>query len=202
MHLSRRGLLAGAAATLALPASAQQHDELERFEAFRAWSAPQKGAKAPLDAMLETGEGEISLGAWMDGRPTVIALWATWCTPCLVEKAGEAAMALRLKQANARARILLVQAYDKTPLDEARAMLKRLRAEGIDDVRATKGAGKAFAMLFGETSGGSGQPAMPSLMIAAADGTELARHAGILRPVDKRKDYWYDDATFTFLSSL
>lgn len=202
MELSRRALLAGAAATAATPASAQARADLERFEAFGAWSPPREGARAPMDAALETGDGEVSLREWMDGRPAVIALWATWCTPCLIEKAGEALMAERLIKADARARILLIQAYDDKPLNEARDLLKRLRADSIANTRATLKAEKMFLKHFGESRRGSGRPLMPSLMIAAADGTELARAAGVMVAVDRRKDYWYDDSTFAFLSSL
>ncbi len=202
MRLSRRGLLAGAASAAAFPAHAQTREELLKFEAYLAWGKPRKEARAPMNAMLETGNGEISLGDWMDGRPAIIALWATWCTPCLIEKSGEAQMAERLIKANARARILLIQAFDEKPLPEARALLKRLNAHGVDNTRATPEAEKMFVKHFGEARRGAARPFMPSLMIAAADGRELGRHAGVMISNDRRKDYWYDDTTFDFLSSL
>lgn len=203
MAMTRRSLLAIAAAASAFPAaSAQTQNNLAKFPAYRAWDPPEEGARAPLDAMLETGDGETSLRDWMDGRPAVIALWATWCTPCLIEKAGEALMAERLIKANARARILLIQAYDETPLDEARLLLKRLKASGIANTRATPKAEKMFVKHFGESQRGSGRPFMPTLMIAAADGAELARTSGVMISEDRHKDYWYDDGTFELLSSL
>ncbi|MEQ1784546.1 MAG: hypothetical protein ABMA14_24635, partial [Hyphomonadaceae bacterium] len=156
----------------------------------------------PLEAMLETADGKISVRQLIDQRPAVLALWATWCGPCLIEKAGEGQMARRLAEAGARTRILLIQAYDDKPLDEAVALLKRIGATDLPSVRATPAAEKLFLDYFGASSPTSARPFMPSIMLADSDGTELGRAAGMMRTKKLRKDYWYDDATFEFLSRL
>lgn len=202
MTWSRRGVLTGAMAAMAAPAAAQTHDDLSRYAAYRTWEPGKADARAPLHAMLQTDDGELTLGDWMDGRPAVIALWASWCSPCLVEKAGEAMMAQRLIKANARARILIIQAFDPMPLNEGRALLKRLGAGSIANMRATEPAEKIFTKHFGASSRTSQRPFMPSLMIAAADGRELARSNGVMPAVGPRHAYWYDDLTFEFLSNL
>ena len=54
-------------------------------------------------------------------------------------------------KAGARARILLIRAYDDKPLDEARDLLKRLRADGIANTRATlKAEKRRFLAIRGE----------------------------------------------------
>lgn len=202
MIVSRRRMIAGAASLAALPAHAQtQAFDYRNHAAYRAWTDPPEGAgKAPLEAMLETGESQISLGDWMGGRPAIIALWATWCTPCLVEKAGEALMSKRLKAANARLQILIIQSYDEKPLNQARFLLKRLDGGDLANARATPEAEAAFSKHFGPARPGRDEPYMPSLMIADAEGNELARSVGVMSGPDRLKDYWYDDATFEFLS--
>lgn len=202
MTWSRRGVLTGAMAAIAMSAAAQTPDELSKYAAYKAWDPGQPDARAPMHAVLETGDGEITLGEWMDGRPAVIALWASWCGPCLVEKAGEALVAERLIKANARARILMIQAFDSMPLTEGRALLKRLGAGSIATTRATEVTEKLFTKHFGASTRTSQRPFMPSLMIAAADGRELARSNGVMPAVSLRHAYWYDDLTFEFLSNL
>ena len=157
---------------------------------------------APLDAILETADGEISVRKLLDGCPAVLALWASWCGPCLIEKAGEAQMARRLAKAGARTRILLIQAYDEKPLDEAIALLKRIGAKDLPSVRATPAAEKLFLNYFGASTPTSDRPLMPSIMLADSDGTVLGRAVGMMKAKRLRKDYWYDDATFDFLSGL
>ena len=46
--------------------------------------APQKGFLAP-DIALETAEGEIVRLSDLRGRPVVLNVWASWCSPCREE---------------------------------------------------------------------------------------------------------------------
>ena len=111
-------------------------------------------------------------------------------------------MARRLAQAGARTRILLIQAYDDMPLDQAATLLKRLGATDLPSVRATPAAEKTFVDYFGSSTPTSGRPFMPTIMLADSDGAELGRAIGMMRTKKLHKDYWYDDATFDFLSGL
>ena len=46
--------------------------------------APQRGFLAP-DFALETADGEVIRLSELRGRPVVVNLWASWCTPCREE---------------------------------------------------------------------------------------------------------------------
>jgi thiol-disulfide isomerase/thioredoxin len=176
---------------------------LRAHPGYRGWSPPPSAdSRAPMNEFVETGTGPKRLRDWMEGRPAALALWATWCGPCLVEKPHQAAMARRLEASGARARILIVQAFDRATLTSARRTLTRLRADSLPNSRAMPGAEASFISMFGASPRDPTRTSMPSLLLIAADGTELGRAVGTMTGIDGETDYWQDEATFDFMSRL
>jgi len=69
----------------------------------------------PLPAIELLGaHGLVSLPS-LRGRTTILALWAEWCAPCLIDARDLAA--LRRKYANRRFDIVSLLTYSKRPLD-------------------------------------------------------------------------------------
>jgi thiol-disulfide isomerase/thioredoxin len=205
MTMTRRTALIGAAALGATATSAHAEGltgAMAVHPGYRAWDRSHAGEQAPVDAFIDTGSGPKRLSDWMEGRPAAVALWATWCGPCLVEKPSQAAMSSRLAAAGARARILIVQAYDDVTLEGGRRTLTRLRAGNLPNARATPTAEAAFIGVFGASPRDRTRTSMPSLLLINADGTELGRAVGTMTGVDGETDYWQDDSTFEFLRRL
>ncbi len=204
---TRRGVVAGAAAATATaiwPASARASAPaaIAQDPGYRAWTAPQGAGGLPLQVSVDTADGARSLRQWIGGRPAVLALWATWCTPCLLEKPHQADLAARLARAGAATRIFALQAYDEEDvgLSDARWMLDRIGANQLPLARASAGAEQAFRQLFGLRD--HSRATLPIVFLIGGDGLELGRSTGIMRGVDGHTDYWEDEATFRFLSRL
>jgi thiol-disulfide isomerase/thioredoxin len=198
----RAALLTAAAAALASPAHAALTGELANHPGYRAWTRVARPTPAPLTAPVETDTGTKLLRDWLDGRPAVLALWATWCGPCLVEKPHQAAMARRLAQVNASARILPLQAYDRATVQSARRTLDRLEARNLPMVRASEAAEAGFIRVFGASPRDRTRVSMPSLLLLNAEGVEIGRAVGTMTGVDGETDYWQTEETFDFLSRL
>jgi thiol-disulfide isomerase/thioredoxin len=195
--LTRRTAIVGAA-TLASAAFAQ---DAAVHPGFRAWTPPDGETQLPLDAHVNTGEGVVTLRAWLGERPALLALWATWCSPCVAEKPAQARMARRLEAAHARTRILALQAFDDVDLRLGRHVLQVLGAQTLVNGAAMGDAERAFVRLLG--SGGDGsRTALPWHLLIDSDGRELGRAAGLMRGSDGGYTYFEDEATFQFLSSL
>jgi thiol-disulfide isomerase/thioredoxin len=155
-----------------------------------------------LTAPLETNAGLVTLGQFLGRRPAVLALWASWCAPCLVEKPHQAALAQRLARAGASARVFAVQTYDDADvtLSDARWMLDRIGANSLPLARATTTAEASFRRLMDAETPSTTR--LPAVLLISADGIELGRAFGMMRGIDGRSDYWQDEATFDFLSRL
>lgn len=203
-HFTRRSALIGAAASAAAPSAfAAVPPALATHPGFRAWSAPAGRARLPLEQMIETQQGQVRLSQWLGRRPAVLALWASWCAPCLIEKPHQAALARRLAGAGASTRIFALQAYDEPDVElaDARWMLDRIGAQALPCARATPAAEEAFRSLA-EPSGVRNRTQLPLLLLIGGDGLEMGHASGLMRGVDGRSDYWRDEATFDFLSQL
>ena len=206
-QFSRRAILAGAAAAIpalsVAPANAALPPALARHPGFRAWDAPPaNAAAAPLNAFVETEAAPKRMRDWLGGRPAVLALWATWCSPCLAEKPGQAEMARRLERAGARARIMPLLAYDRVTMRFARRTLDRLQARDLPLARASDAAERGFIRVFGPSPLTPDRTSMPSLLLLDAQGRELGRAVGTMVGADGHTDYWEDEASFEFLSRL
>lgn len=189
-------LLVPGVAQAALPTS------LADDPGFRAWTPARAPGGLPLEQAIETSAGRTPLGEWIGRRPAVLALWASWCAPCLMEKPLQAALARRLAATGAATRIFALQAFDQedVKLSDARWMLDRIGANALPLARAGDGVEAAFLRLFG--SHDHNRITLPSVFLIGGDGLEMGRATGIMRGVDGRTDYWQDEATFAFLSRL
>lgn len=201
-EISRRAAIAGGLA-LATPAYASLTPALAAHPGLRAWTRPGASpAPLPLDVRVTAGGKELSLREWLDGRPAVLALWASWCGPCLIEKPNQAAMANRLARAGARTRILIVQSFDTVTLDAGRALLLRLHAGNLENTRALPDAEAAFIRLFGASPRMETRTSLPALLLIGGDGVELGRAIGTMTGPDGETDYWQDETSFQLLSRL
>ena len=202
MLFSRRKVVLAAVGSLALQAHAQT-PAIAKHAGYRAWTPPLRpDAKVPLDGLIDTGNGKISLAEFIGGRPAVLSLWATWCGPCLAEKENQARMSKRLVKANARLQFIALQAFDDVSLGAARRRLRSLNAETLTNAQAGPDVEKAFIGIFGRSPVDPSRTSMPALALAAADGTIIGLAVGMMFNRDETKSYWDDDTTFEFLLNI
>ncbi|MEJ0058125.1 MAG: hypothetical protein WDM79_00305 [Terricaulis sp.] len=203
---TRRATLIGAAAATTatiLPAHAAMPIALRTHPGFRAWTPPMRTGGLPLRELVENEAGQRRLVDWLDHRPAVVAMWATWCAPCLIEKPHQAAMGRRLATSGASARILALQAYDDgVDFAHGRALLDRIGARGLPSARATPPAEDVLRRMFGATRANGSETTLPTVLLIGADGLEIGRAIGTMTGLDGESDYWQDEATFDFLSRL
>lgn len=203
MRMTRRAALAGAVAMGAAPALAQSAAPAwSAMPAFDVWRHGGATRRLPLASTVDTPSGPKLLGDWLDGRPSVLVLWATWCGPCLAEKPAQAALQRRLNAARSRTQILALQAFDRASFAMARATLQRLGATALPAARASTEAETAFRSIFGASRVDSRRISLPSLLLVGADGQELGRAVGALTVPGTERSYWEDQATFDFLLRL
>jgi thiol-disulfide isomerase/thioredoxin len=197
----RRALIGAASACLPSPAFAAASADLYAHPGFRAWTRPARVGGLPLHDLVETDVGLKRVGDWLGRRPAVLAMWATWCAPCLVEKPHQAALARRLAASGAAARVLALQIYDDESLAQGRRALDRVGAEALPSARALPQAEDSFRRLLGSRADPS-RAALPTVLLIGGDGLEIGRAEGMMKGVDGATDYWQDEATFDFLSRL
>lgn len=203
MAITRRAALFGAGLAFTSPAFAAMPASLSAHPGFRAWTQSAPVGRLPLTEFVQTDAGSKRLLDWMDRRPTVLVLWATWCAPCLVEKPHQAALARRLAAAGASTRILALQAFDDgVDFDEGRRMLDRLGARNLPAARAMPAAEEGLRRLFGETARDRSRTILPTVILVGGDGLEMGRAFGTMTGPDGETDYWQDDSAFDFLSRL
>jgi len=115
-----------------------------------------------LDAAIG---GSTTLGAHMDGRPTLLVVWATWCQPCRKELPE----IQELARANPGIKVVTVNLGDER--DSVAAFLDELNVD-LATVIDTEG------RLTSATKVAS----VPSLAMLAPTGEVTARHTGELEP--------------------
>lgn len=203
MSCTRRVVLAAAAATsFGADAHAQTApppipDWLRGHSAFSEWDTPARGSERLLNGRLapEPGVARKTIREWLGGRPGVIAVWATWCPPCLAEKRDEAMLSARLQATNSNAQIKALQAFDGATLAEARQYLQSLGASRLETARAAESAEQALLWTFGfdrdrrsmnrTSSAVAGlSTALPFTLLLDADGALLGTMVG------RVSNYW------------
>ena len=204
---TRRAVLAGAAATALAPslaeaASAPAPRDVVRNPAFKPWSRVAFPKALPQDQMVNLPGGrETTFGAWLGGAPAVVVVWATWCAPCMSEKAHQAFLTRRLAATYTRTRIKMLQAFDNVGVDEGMKALERVNAKGLDVAAASVPLEQSLIGLFGPSTAQTTRIAIPSELLLAADGSEIGRARGQLAGVSGQS-YWMDITTYQFLVSL
>lgn len=155
MSVTRRALVAAAAAA-PLMGQAQAQDAplpdwLRTHSAMSAWDPPERPSERLLNSRVEPepGASRITVREWLGGRPGVLAVWATWCPPCLAEKRDEAMLSARLQAAGANAQIKALLAFDRSTLAESDQRLQSLGASQLDNARAAESAEQALLWTFG-----------------------------------------------------
>jgi thiol-disulfide isomerase/thioredoxin len=214
MHCTRRAVIGAAAGSLFVnQAHAQQPDWLREHPAMSVWDAPARPAERLLNARIEPEEGaRMTVREWLGGRPTVLAVWATWCPPCLAEKADEAYLSDRLVAANSRAQIKALQAFDRATLTEARQRLQTLRASSLETRRAEDSAEQALLWTFGferdrrsmqRTSNVFAElsTALPFTLLIDANGALLGTMTGRVTN-DDGEAYWRHPSVFDLMQRL
>ncbi|WP_395646595.1 hypothetical protein [Terricaulis sp.] len=202
----RSALVGGLAAAAAAPtgAGADIPTDLRQHPGYRAWTAPSGATRLPLQARVQTSTGEMSLSELIGRRPAVVALWATWCAPCLLEKPPQASLSRRLARAGAATRVFALQAFDDfdVSFDDGCWMLNEMGAGGLPAARATPAAETAFRDVFGTSRDPRVRAVLPAVLLIGGDGLELGRSVGMMRGAEGRGDYWREETTFDFLSRL
>lgn len=199
----RSALLGAAAAAVATPAYADLPANLRSHPGFRAWTPAVAGARLPLQAPVQTEAGEVTLSHWLQRRPAVLALWASWCAPCLLEKPPQASLACRLQQSGAATRVLALQAFDDDRVSFADGcwMLNEMGASGLQAARASTGAETGLREVF-QVRDRRIRATLPAVLLIGGDGLEIGRAIGMMRGPGGRGDYWTQESTFDFLSRL
>jgi len=217
MHCTRRAVLAATALTPTL-AHAQTPppapEWLRQHPAFGEWERPTRPADRLMNTRVEPAPGaeRVTVREWLGGRPTVLAVWATWCPPCLVEKAPEARLSTQLEAAGSRAQIKALLAYDRARLVEARTRLAQLGAAALDSARATDSAEQSLLWIFGfdrdrrsmhrtENVYAQLSTALPFTLLLDGNGTLLGRMTGAVSD-DYGRSYWEQPSTLDMMQRL
>jgi len=207
--LTRRAAITAALAAAAAPAYAERGAPSESWAmpataaahpAFEQWTRPSRTRRLALDVPVVTDAGAPTmLGDWLNRRPTILVIWATWCAPCLRESRDLARLSARLENADAHLAIRALQAFDPAPAQEARRTLARLEADGLVGARASRMAERFLIELFGRTADSQNRIGLPAMLLIGPDGSEVARHTGLIEGSRGGYTYWRDRATFEFL---
>ena len=217
MSCTRRAVLAATALAPGLahaqglptpPAWMREHP------AFAAWDAPNRPADRLLSTYVEPDPGarRVTVRDWLGGRPTVLAVWATWCAPCLVEKQPEAWLSTQLETLGSRAQIKALLAYDRVRLAEARQRLDELGASALNSARASDSAEQSLLWIFGfdrdrrsmhrtETVYAQLRTALPFTLLLDADGGLLGRMTGAISD-GRGRSYWRQTSTLDLMRRL
>lgn len=211
MQCTRRDVLAAAALTPSLaqaqtlPASLQQHP------AMAPWTPPERSVDRVLAGRLDLESGaRVTVRDFLGGRPTVLAIWATWCPPCLAEKPPMAELQQRLQTSGARAQVKALLAFDGARLPAARAQLSQLGANALENGRALDSTERALVRLFGfDRQSGSMVTVshfqqlmasrLPLTLLFGADGALIGQHVGAMA---MRPSYWTQRQTYELLAQL
>ncbi len=125
---------------------------------------PALAALAPL-AMTDADGASTTLGAQLHARrPAVISLWATWCTPCLMEGAHLAV----LRSAHPDDALDIIGVNVDRVRDEAR--MQRFLSGGMDSYVQLRGDADAVYRAFG----GEGGLVLPRLYVFDRRGAPAA----------------------------
>ncbi|WP_166576303.1 hypothetical protein [Caulobacter sp. SLTY] len=196
------GLIAGPA--LAAPKKAALNPDVRSHPGFSAWEAlpPGKGALPLKNQVVLEGGGKMSLKAWLEDRPAVLIVWASWCGPCMADKPYQARMDRRLKAAGSRARILSLQCFDEDADPKLVAhRVKRLGAENLANAVATPRLERDVLKWFGPARTDGKRTYTPSLALIGGDGATLATCQG--RPFTPQdREWWREQAAFDLLNGL
>lgn len=198
------GLGAGliAAPAIAAPKSALNADVGSHPGFASAWTAPRKG-DLPLNSevILEDGT-KTPLKVWLDGRPAVLIIWASWCGPCMADKPYQARMDRKLKAASSRTRILSLQCFDEDADPAVVAhRLRKLGAQDLANAVASPRLEKGLLKWFGPAASDRTRTYTPSLALIGGDGAALGQCQG--RPFTPQdKEWWREPAAFELLNGL
>jgi len=215
MSCTRRALIAAAAAApFAGDVHAQTPDWLRTHSAMAAWDAPERTSDHLLNSRLapESAAGRVSIRQWLGGRPAVLAVWATWCPPCLAEKRDESRLSTRLTETGSNTQIKALLAFDRASLADAQLRLQSLGASALETARAADSAEQALLYTFGferdrRSMNRTGNTiaelstSLPFTLLLGADGTLLGTMVG--RVTDEQgRAYWSRPDVFDMLRRL
>ncbi len=123
----------------------------------------QAGKPAPAIAFKD-GDGQETTLAAFAGKPLLVNLWATWCTPCVKELPTLDALADR-----PGAPLVLALSQDTAPAADVQAFLakRRIALEAYQDADMA-------------VSGELGATILPTTVLYGSDGREIWRYTGDL----------------------
>ncbi|WP_395646596.1 TlpA family protein disulfide reductase [Terricaulis sp.] len=219
MSTTRRAVLAAAAAAaVASPAVAQDarpgwlaaHPGVRNW-----WDTPTISGARFLNTRLQPGpesNANVTVREWLGGRPTIVAVWATWCPPCIAEKRPEAEFSQRLENAGSRAQLRALLAYDSTRLPEAQQRLQSLGAAGLANGRALESAEQALLQIFGFRRNRNSvlrddqqfaylRTALPFTLLFDSDGNLLGQSIGMMVS-ESGRSYWRTQEAFALMRQL
>ena len=162
--------------------------------------------------VLQNGQQQ-SARVWLQGRATVLTLFATWCPPCMIEKPLESAFNQRLIAASSRTQIKSMLAFDRTSLSDVSARMREINAGSLEIARASDRAELAAMHVFGfDRARGSAISAsrptldqiaarLPLTMVLDSSGRVMGDHEGTVK-LCSGQSYWTDDAAFEQLRNL
>lgn len=133
------------------------------------------GVDLPLPAIkLVSADGVIDLTA-LQGKTRVVALWAEWCVPCLIEARDFASLQRTYAGPDFEFMSVLTSSAAKLDFPAAHARLQKAGAGGLPLLVEPNG-GAQVAKAFSPTPGGV---AMPCTLLVDAKGRVRGRALGM-----------------------
>jgi thiol-disulfide isomerase/thioredoxin len=187
---SRRFVVATAAASLVCSAASAQ-TQTPSFAPGAPWLTRNAGQPFPVDAALQSATGPVTLAQALNGRPGVVNLWATWCTPCVVEKPALNAFARSQQAQGDRFAVLAILAFDTGPRDwQAVEKAYQRHGNALRPLRATAAAERAFVEVFG-AGAQRNRTSLPATVLIDRNGVEMGRIEGAAF-LNNNRVYWRD----------
>ncbi|MBL4616149.1 MAG: redoxin family protein [Robiginitomaculum sp.] len=183
MKFNRRIVIgAMAALPLAYKANAQSLPEeileLMNHPAAGYFEAPPADSGVPMNIPITTATGTYSWMQMFMGKAVLLDLWASWCTPCLVETPGLDALASKLNSPKFSV-IVLKTADPKTSLGDLAKFYHQQQINTLTPMQGGSNDGWGFfRSMKVNTRNNTKTAGLPMAALIDTNGREIARTYG------------------------
>lgn len=187
--MDRRGFLAAAAATLMAPAAARAQSifagtPLAGNGVARYFEALPPGMRLP-DVMLAGDNGSRHHLSELTGKTRLVAIWAEWCAPCLIEAGDLARLYARYGGPNFEVVSVLSDSRRRLDIRAARDVLARTHAQALP-LWVEPGGGDVVASALTGARGATIN--LPCTLLLDHGGTVRGRMSGLAMAPGTRPD--------------
>ncbi|MGF1463951.1 MAG: TlpA disulfide reductase family protein [Maricaulaceae bacterium] len=148
-----------------------------------------------IDAPLDSPEGPVSIDS-LQGGYTLLAFWATWCAPCLLELPHLA----EIEQEFAEEGLKLIAVQSEKPASDLAAKTEQALAKaGAENLTHWRDGGPDHLAQWTATG-----RTLPMTVLIGPDGQEIGRQTGVIRAPGAPEDatQWSTPEAHDFFRAL